>query len=79
MKAPKKMIQKTITVEEGTICAMKISEMPMLGRKLPAFFRYDVSCPISLPDIHFHFVFLAMEYRSRKQSNAGYTWKTVLH
>lgn len=48
-------------------------------QEIACIFRYDVSCPISLPDIHFHFVFLATEYRSRKQSNAGYTWKTVLH
>lgn len=41
-------------------------------QEIACIFRY-VSCLISVPDIRFHFVFPPPEYRSRNQSNAGYT------
>jgi len=41
-------------------------------QEIASIFRYDVSCTISVPDIHFHFVLLPSEYRSGAQSKAGY-------
>lgn len=36
------------------------------GQEIACICRSDFSCTISMPDIHFHFVFLPPEYRSRE-------------